>query len=272
MITRDLKAARAAFEDNDPEQSKKAHNAPPVCREPGHVKMNSGLRKAFVFGGFEGIMVSTVIIAAASSVTDSTQSILSIALGSLFAVAIALGLRDYININSEISHYERERKREQWELSNFPDGEKLEMIELYMSKGMSHEEASTVIGILSKYEPFFVDIMMEQELQLMKPDSSPLYCALATSASYLTLGSIPILVYVLATNQFALGASSSSYISHPAAVGLVTALVATMAESVAQLKFVPERARLSMHLGTFATSLVVVIVALGVTSWLQAHL
>jgi hypothetical protein len=38
------------------------------------------------------------------------------------------------------------------------------MIELYESKGMSKEDATTVIQTISKYKELFVDIMMVQEL------------------------------------------------------------------------------------------------------------
>lgn len=42
------------------------------------------------------------------------------------------------------------------ELANYPEGEQNEMIELYMSKGLSADDARTVIGLLSKHEEFFV--------------------------------------------------------------------------------------------------------------------
>lgn len=44
------------------------------------------------------------------------------------------------------------------------------MIEIYETKGVSHDDAVLVINTLSKYKEFFVDIMMTQELELQVPE------------------------------------------------------------------------------------------------------
>jgi DNA damage-binding protein 1 len=59
-----------------------------------------------------------------------------------------------------------ERKREEWEMDNYPDGEIKEMIDIFKSKGMSTEDSTIVIVTMAKYKDFFVDLMMEQELEL----------------------------------------------------------------------------------------------------------
>lgn len=42
----------------------------------------------------------------------------------------------------------------------------LQMIDIYVAKGMSKEDATLVITTMSKYKDFFVDVMMQQELEL----------------------------------------------------------------------------------------------------------
>ena len=68
--------------------------------------------------------------------------------------------------------YESEKDREVWELSNYAQGEKQEMIDLYSSKGMSTMDATRVINIMAKYETFFIEIMMLEELGKLRPLSS----------------------------------------------------------------------------------------------------
>jgi vacuolar iron transporter family protein len=40
------------------------------------------------------------------------------------------------------------------------------MIEIYQEKGMTYEDAKLVIETMAKYKDFFVDVMMQQELEL----------------------------------------------------------------------------------------------------------
>ena len=40
------------------------------------------------------------------------------------------------------------------------------MIDIYVGKGMSKEDATQVITTMAKYKDFFVDVMMQQELEL----------------------------------------------------------------------------------------------------------
>lgn len=44
------------------------------------------------------------------------------------------------------------------------------MIELYVKRGMSRDDAEQVIKTMSKYEDFFVDVMMVEELGLQPPE------------------------------------------------------------------------------------------------------
>lgn len=67
-----------------------------------------------------------------------------------------------------------EKKRETWELENFPEGEIQEMAELYVEKGMAEDDAKLVVSTMSKYNDFFVNVMMLEELGMLDPeDRSP---------------------------------------------------------------------------------------------------
>ena len=58
----------------------------------------------------------------------------------------------------------------QWELENYPEGEIQEMVDIYTERGMSREDATTVITVMAQYKEFFVDVMMAEELQLQVPE------------------------------------------------------------------------------------------------------
>ena len=78
-----------------------------------------------------------------------------------------------MSTDAEVDMAIRERKREEWEVDNYIEGESKiqsfiyililsvqEMVEFYMAKGVSEENARQVVQILAKYKHAFVDIMV----------------------------------------------------------------------------------------------------------------
>ncbi len=48
-----------------------------------------------------------------------------------------------------------------WEIDNWIDGEKNEMVELWCSRGLDKDTATDVIDKISKHPAFFADMMMK---------------------------------------------------------------------------------------------------------------
>src|SRR5699024_3274353 len=65
------------------------------------------------------------------------------------------------------------------ECDNYIEGERVEMVELYESKGMSTKDAEAVVQILSKDKRIFVEIMMIEELKLLPIEDNPRTSGLA---------------------------------------------------------------------------------------------
>ncbi|MBD3188849.1 hypothetical protein GF325_18615, partial [Candidatus Bathyarchaeota archaeon] len=124
--------------------------------------------------------------------------ILVLGVANLLADGISMGIGDYLSTKSEREYQKREREREMWEVENYPEGEKLEMVELYEDKGMKKEDAEAMVDIMSKYKDTWVDIMMVEELGILEDNDSPLNNAIATFLSFLAFGSIPLVSYILA--------------------------------------------------------------------------
>ncbi len=87
----------------------------------------------------------------------------------MVAGAISKGVGDWLSTGAEVDMARRERKREEWEVEHYIEGEMEEMVDLYMKKGVDEQTARRVIEILSRNRKAFVDIMMAEELGI-SPD------------------------------------------------------------------------------------------------------
>jgi len=96
---------------------------------------------------------------------------------------MSMAMGDYLSTKSEIEFQNSERKREEWEVENNPEGEKVEMQELYQQKGMSEEDAKLITNTLAKHKKAWVDVMMAEELGLLSSDENPVKNAFQVQAT-----------------------------------------------------------------------------------------
>jgi len=80
-----------------------------------------------------------------------------------------MGAGEYLSSRAYNNYVKKEKEREAWELENYPEGEIIEMVELFVHRGMSQPDADLVIRRMAKYKDFFVNLMMREELSLPVP-------------------------------------------------------------------------------------------------------
>lgn len=210
---RDLAAARAASARGDVAASRAAHmveinsvkidTGKPLTAPEKHKKGGDRM-KTMLFGGLDGIITTFAVVAGAGGGGLSVPVVLIMGFSSLVADALSMGVGDALSTKAEVEVAERERRREEWEFDNYPQGEIEEMIELYIQRGVPADDARTIVQTMAKHKDFFLDIMMVDELGMEPPEPpgtkrcladhwvSGLYCFTA----FLICGSVPLLGYV----------------------------------------------------------------------------
>lgn len=160
-----------------------------------------GFLKPIIFGGLDGILTSFAIVAGSAGGNLSTGVILILGFSNIFADALSMGVGEFLSSKAENEWILSERRREEWEFENYPEGEVREMVEIFEERGMSHEDATIVITTMAKYKDFFVDIMMTQELQLQVPETDHVRESfnegIIMFLSFATFGAFPLLGYVI---------------------------------------------------------------------------
>lgn len=204
--------ARAAFEDKDSDASKRLHEAHAGGHnedgEHWHGGAGSDYIKSMVFGGLDGIITTFAIVAAVAGAGLKVEVVILMGVANLIADAISMGVGDFLSSKAEMDFILKEREREAWETDTFVEGEKREMVDIYVKKkGFSREDAQAVIDTYTKvgpdgkllYRDAFVDHMMVEELGFMvpDPDDNPAWDGLVTFLSFVAFGSIPVIFYIV---------------------------------------------------------------------------
>ncbi|KAG5475774.1 hypothetical protein CUR178_03487 [Leishmania enriettii] len=190
-------AARAAFRAGDVEASRREHMKP--MHAESHNSSASEYIKSVVFGGLDGIMTTFAIISAAAGGGGTYATVLIFGFSNVIADGFSMGFGEYVSGEAERENAISERRREEWEVENSFDLEIDEMVQIYMARGLSFDDANTIVAIISKDPKMFVDFMMVEELGLLvdlDDVDGPKKQGAVMFASFALFGSVPLLAYL----------------------------------------------------------------------------
>jgi vacuolar iron transporter family protein len=194
MLSRDLEKARKAYKGKDIEKMRKAHDE--TKSEP-HKQEKGRYIKSLIYGGLDGIITTFAVVAGVAGASLSAGIVLILGFANLIADGLSMAIGDFLSTKAENEYNNAEYEREKWEVEHYPDGEKKELVEVYMDKGISEEDANTIVNIIAKDKKLWVDTMMVEELGIIQDDESPVKNALVTFFSFAIFGFIPLAIHLL---------------------------------------------------------------------------
>ncbi len=197
MLTRDLDRIREAYKRRHPEATRRAYNpSHPHQAEEKHTTTQDKHIKSIRYSGFDGTITTFTAASGVACASLSSGIVLMIRLADLLADGISMSISYYLSSKSETEYEADRRARDEWEVENYPEGEKFELKEIYMSRGVSQKDAKPAIEITAKAKIALVDTMMIDELEIILSDESRLANAIATFISLALSGLNPFSTYV----------------------------------------------------------------------------
>ncbi|WOK92909.1 protein CCC1-like isoform X1 [Canna indica] len=142
--------------------------------------------KSIVYGGLDAIVTTFSLIS-------------SISAGHLSSNGISMGFSDYLSSNTEKYMAEQERVMIDHGVANHLLPQQAELLQTYLALGMSSDDASTIVGIFSRYKDMLVDEKMMTEKRMLPPchAEKPWKSGLITFAAFILFGSLPLLSFVV---------------------------------------------------------------------------
>ncbi|MFW6210225.1 MAG: VIT1/CCC1 transporter family protein [Patescibacteria group bacterium] len=162
--------------------------------------------KEVIYGGIDGIVTTFAVVsgfAGAALSSDSTTQlsfvvVLLFGLANLFADAASMGLGNFLSVRSEKDLYQATRESERTQLQTNAAAERADTIRIMQAKGFSEADATTLADIYQHNEEYWLDFMMQHELELSDPRGErEIFTGLATFFSFMLFGAVPLLPFIL---------------------------------------------------------------------------
>lgn len=192
-----LEKARKAYEDGDMEATREAHTEAAIADEEHRLEQGKYLGDV-VYGAIDGIITTFAVVSGVVGASLPTKVILILGFANLLADGLSMGVGNYLGTKSEIDFQRKEREREAWEIDNVPEGEKMEVRQIYAEKGFAGADLDRAVEILTGDREVWLRTMMVEELGIMEEQKSPARAGAATFGAFIAAGLIPLLSYLLA--------------------------------------------------------------------------
>ncbi len=150
----------------------------------------------FVYGGIDGCVTTFAVVAGAVGAGLDSIVIIILGFANLLADGFSMSVGAYLSTKSERDNYQKHRQIEYWEVDNLPETEREEIRVIYQAKGFEGDLLEQVVEVICVDRDRWVDVMMTEELEMLKDQKSPLTIGAVTYLAFILIGLIPLLLYV----------------------------------------------------------------------------
>lgn len=160
-------------------------------RNKQHRTHRAGWLRAAVLGANDGL-VSTASLMIGVAAAGKNDFLITAGLAGISAGAMSMAVGEYVSVRSQNDVEESDRLLEIEHLASDPEGELLELQQIYIDRGLSPELALTVAQEMHKKDPLTAHLRDELG-QHPHTKARPLQAAIASAFSFTVGGFIPFL-------------------------------------------------------------------------------
>lgn len=189
-----------------------------------HRSQNNNWLRAAVLGANDGILSTASLIIGVASSGATHQAILIAGMAGLVAGAGSMAAGEYVSVSSQADTELADIERERVELRADPEGEKMELTTIYITRGLDANLAQQVADQLMAKNALSAHI--RDELGFSAESSpNPIQAAFSSALAYASGASLPLLVTFLASPSYLIIMISVSALMFLSLLGALAAYV-----------------------------------------------
>lgn len=162
-----------------------------------HYNVKSGWIRAAVLGANDGILSTSSLAVGVAAAGSLRQPVVLAALAGIVAGALSMAAGEYVSVSSQADIERADLQREKEELASMPEAELEELAAIYRNRGLDDALARQVAVQLTANDALAAHARDELGINEIT-QARPLQAAVASCASFITGGVLPLLVAFLA--------------------------------------------------------------------------
>ena len=152
-----------------------------------------------VYGATDGAVTTFAVVAGVVGASLSPSIVIILGFANLFADGFAMAAGNYLSTRSKLEYEERERKRQDKEIQDFPERKISEIKSIYAEKGFKEELLEKVTSVIIANRKVWTDILLREKTGIIdKKNEKPVFKAITTFVAFNLVGLIPLLPFIFA--------------------------------------------------------------------------
>ncbi len=138
--------------------------------EKRHRSVGGNALRAAVLGGNDGLVSNFSLVMGIAGATSGQTEVLLTGLAGLLAGALSMALGEWISVKSSQELFENQMQLEMDELETNPEGEEKELVLIYISKGITEEQAKSIAKEIMSNKDHAHQVLVKEELGINPED------------------------------------------------------------------------------------------------------
>ncbi len=178
-----------------------------------------GLIASSALGLSDGLITNLAFLTGFAGAVSNLDLIRFAGIASMLAGAVSMLFGGILAARSELDLFKADSKREAFEIDKEPDEERWELKNLYMRKGLTENEADTVVSKITSDKKRWLEDMLIHELHLHRSSlEDPVKVGIVIGLSFLLGAFVPLSPYLVLSAK-----STSVIVSVTIALGFLFA-------------------------------------------------
>jgi vacuolar iron transporter family protein len=150
-----------------------------------------------ILGGIDGGITTFAVVAGSIGAGFPQVVIIVLGFANLLADGFSMAASNYLGTKSRRDRVKEARKVEKDHIRSFPEGEREEIRQVFARKGFEGSVLESIVDGITENEELWINTMITEEHKLPIEMPSPVSAGLATFFSFLVIGLIPLLPFVI---------------------------------------------------------------------------
>ena len=150
----------------------------------------------WIYGGIDGAVTTFAIVAGVVGANLSSSVIIVLGLANLLADGFSMAAGNYSGTKSEVDDLDRLRRIEEKHILHAPEGEREEIRQILIGKGLSGDALEDAVAAITADEERWINTMLVEEYGVALNSRSPTRSAFSTFIAFFLCGAVPLLPFL----------------------------------------------------------------------------